>query len=93
MLEFTLVNERVTYLRLRVGDRSFTVVSAYGPITGAEYPAFLEFLGGELDDAPTWDSIFLLGDFSVHMVSNSKTWTGLIVGAEPELCSVIGLLC
>ena len=36
VLEFTPVNERVASLHLQVGDRSLTVVSAYGPNGSAE---------------------------------------------------------
>ena len=42
VLEFTPVNERVTSLRLQVGHRSLTVLSAYGPNSYVEYLAFLE---------------------------------------------------
>lgn len=58
--QFTPVNERVASLSLRPGDRIFTVVLAYGPNIFAEYPAFLECLGGILDGAPTGDSTVLL---------------------------------
>ena len=78
VLEFTPVNERVVSLRLRVGDRSLTVVSAYGPNISAEYPAFLESLGGVLDSAPTGDSVVLPGDFNVHVGNDSATWRGVI---------------
>ena len=49
VLEFTPVNERVASLRLRVGDRSLTVICAYGPNGSVEYPVFLESLGGGLE--------------------------------------------
>lgn len=39
-----------------------TIVLSHKPNSGAEYPVSLEALGGELEDAPTGDSIVLLGD-------------------------------
>ena len=52
---------RIVSLCLWVGDRSLTVVSAYGPNSSAEYLAFLEALGGVLKSAPTGDSIHYRG--------------------------------
>ena len=73
-----LADERVASLRLRVGDRSLTVVSAYWLNGRAEYPTFLEALGGVLESAPTGDSVVLLGEFNAYVSSNSVTWRGVI---------------
>ncbi len=72
------MNERVAALRLRVGGRCLTVISTYWPNGSAEYPAFLESVGGVLESAPTGDSIVLLGDFNTHVGSDSVTWRGVI---------------
>ncbi|KAL0194436.1 hypothetical protein M9458_012732, partial [Cirrhinus mrigala] len=92
VLEFTPVDERVVSLRLRVGDRSLTVVCAYGPNGSVEYLAFLESLGGVLESSPTGDSVVLLGDFNAHMGDSSDTWRGVIGRNGPPDLNPSGVL-
>ncbi|KAK3571606.1 hypothetical protein QTP86_015341 [Hemibagrus guttatus] len=92
VLEFSPVNERVVSLRLWAGDRCLTVVSAYGPNSGVEYPTFLETLQGVLEGAPTGDSIVLLGDFNAHLGNDSDTWRGVIGRNGPPDLNSSGVL-
>ncbi|XDV17659.1 hypothetical protein PO909_023489 [Leuciscus waleckii] len=92
VLEFNPVNERVASLRLWVGDRSLTVVCAYGPNGSVEYPAFLGTMRGVLESAPTVDSVVLLGDFNAHVGSDSDTWRGVVGRKGPPDLKPSGVL-
>ncbi|TWW57009.1 hypothetical protein D4764_08G0009960 [Takifugu flavidus] len=86
ILEFTPVNERVASLRLRVVGRILTFVCAYGPNSSSAYPPILESLEGVLESAPSGGSLVFLGDFNVHVGSDSVTWRGVIgKNAPPDL--------
>lgn len=50
------------------------------------YSAFLGTLGGDLDGAPTGDSIDLLEDFNAHVGIDSVTFRGVIGrNSHPDL--------
>lgn len=65
------VIERVTSLCLWVWEQALTVICAYVLNCRLEYAAF--FPAGVLEGVAAGDSFVMLGDFNVHMSSDSVT--------------------
>ncbi len=92
VLEFTPVNERVASLRLRVGERSLTVVCAY------REPCHFGVSGKGTGKCSDWGLRRSTGGFQCprgqwqwHL--EGRDWEERPPWSEPEWCSVIGLLC
>ena len=77
-LGFFSVDERVCFLRFRVGERVLIVICVYVSSGSLEYLVFLEFLGGVLEGVLFGDFVVLLGDFNVYVGNDSEIWRGVI---------------
>ncbi len=78
VLEFSLVNERVASLHLRVGiGLSLLFVLMGQTAVGSTRPSWGPWEGC-WKVLPTGDSVVLLGDFNANMGKDSDTWRGVI---------------
>ena len=79
VLEFTPGDERVASPRLRIGEMVLTVVCAYGPNSGSEYPPFLQSLEKVLEDA-LLGTLLSYWDTSTHIWAMTARPGGSVIG-------------
>ena len=69
------MRERFASLPVRVAERkALAVVCANEPNSSSQYPAFLESLGGLLEEVPTGASMVLLADYNTHVGNERVIW-------------------
>ena len=69
---FNAINDRIISIRINGGPRSITVVQVYAPTTDAteeDIEQFYADLQQTIDQAPTRDTIFVIGDFNAKVGS------------------------
>ena len=78
VVEWRPISERVVLLRLKLKEKTLTLVQVYAPNTESEYAPFLDEVLDVLERIPGTDSIVLLSDFNVHVGNDAQTWKGVI---------------
>ena len=72
------IRGRFHLLKLRLQEGSLCILQVYAPNAKAQYQPFLDKVIVALQKITSAESIFLLGDFNVHVCTDAKTWKGVI---------------
>lgn len=86
-----LVNKKVTFLCLKAGKRSLSLVYANKPNSSEDYSTILESLKGVILGAR--GPYQPCGQQQWNQPGNLDDWEELLPCSETELCSVFGFLC
>ena len=80
------LGSRVCMLKLKVLDRLLCLLQIYAPNATSEYQAFVDEVNDALLQVFPTESTVLMGNFNVHVGTDTGTWKGVI-----GKCGVTGL--
>ena len=78
LTDWIRIRGRFHLLKLRLQEGSLCILQMYAPNAEAQYQPFLDEVIVVLQKVTSAESILLLGDFNVHVCTDTKTWKGVI---------------
>ena len=72
------LGSRVCMLKLKVLDRSLSLLQVYAPNATSEYQTFVDEVNDALLQVSATESTVFMGKFNVHVGTDTDTWKGVI---------------
>lgn len=83
IIDYKVINERISYIRIKGGFRKYMIVNVHAPTNDKDIETkeqFYEVLGQLLDDMPSFDTKIVAGDLNAKIGKEEENW--LITGRE-----------